>query len=79
VNKKKRRRYPAMIRVESLERSFSYLGTQLPDPDPSMTVEQVRDVYVNTYPELATAAVEGPSPVNGRLEYTFTRAVGAKG
>jgi PRTRC genetic system protein C len=79
VNKKKRRRYPAMIRVESLERRFSYLGTQLPDPDPSMTVEQVRDVYVNTYPELATAAVEGPSPVNGRLEYTFTRAVGAKG
>ncbi|HJX84156.1 MAG TPA: PRTRC system protein C [Candidatus Angelobacter sp.] len=68
-----------MIKVEPLERSFSYLGTRLPDPDPSMTVEQVRDVYVNTYPELATAAVEGPSPENGRLEYTFVRAVGAKG
>jgi len=68
-----------MIRVESLERSFSYLGTRFPDPDPSMTVEQVRDVYVNSYPELATAAVEGPSPANGRLEYTFTRALGAKG
>jgi PRTRC genetic system protein C len=68
-----------MVKVESLERSFSYLGTRLPDPDGSMTVEQVRDVYVNTYPELATAAVEGPSTANGRLEYTFTRAVGAKG
>jgi PRTRC genetic system protein C len=68
-----------MINVEPLERSFLYLGTRLPDPDPSMTIEQVRDVYCNTYPELATAAVEGPSPVNGRLEYTYTRAVGAKG
>lgn len=68
-----------MINVEPLERSFSYLGTRLPDPDPSMTVEQVRDLYCNTYPELATAAVEGPSPVDGRLEYTFIRAVGAKG
>ncbi len=68
-----------MVKVEVLERSFCYQGTRLPDPDPTMTVEQVRDVYVNTYPELATAAVEGPSPMNGRLEYTFTRAVGAKG
>lgn len=68
-----------MIKVESLERSFEYLGVRLPDPDPSMTVEQVRDVYVNSYPELATAAVEGPSPVNGRLQFTFVRAVGAKG
>lgn len=68
-----------MVKVEILERSFCYLGAHLPDPDPSLTVEQVRDIYVATYPELATAAVEGPSPVNGRMEYTFTRAVGAKG
>jgi len=68
-----------MIKVERLERAFEYLGIRLPDPDPSMTVEQVRDVYVNSYPELSTAAVEGPSPVNGRLQFTFVRAVGAKG
>jgi PRTRC genetic system protein C len=68
-----------MVRVDKLERSFTYNGLRLPDPDPSLTVEQVRDMYVPTYPELATAAVEGPSPVDGRMEYTFTRAVGAKG
>jgi PRTRC genetic system protein C len=68
-----------MVKIEPLERSFCYNGLRLPDPDPSLTVEQVRDMYVNTYPELATAAVEGPSPVDGRMEYTFTRAVGAKG
>ena len=42
-------------------------------------MEQVRDMYVNTYPELATAAVEGPTPVNGAMEYKFVRAIGAKG
>jgi PRTRC genetic system protein C len=68
-----------MITIQSLERAFEYNGLRLPDPDPSMTIEQVRDVYVTTYPELATAAVEGPSTVNGRLQYTFVRSVGAKG
>ena len=68
-----------MIKVERLERTFRYHGICLPDPDSALTVEQVRDVYVNSYPELATAAVEGPSTVKGTLEYTFVRAVGAKG
>ena len=68
-----------MVKVDVLERGFCYQGIRLPDPDPSMTVEQVRDLYITTYPELATAALEGPSPVDGRMEYTFTRAVGAKG
>ncbi len=68
-----------MVKVDVLQRSFRYQGISLPDPDPSMTVEQVRDMYVACYPELATAAVEGPSPVDDRMEYTFTRAVGAKG
>ncbi len=68
-----------MIKVERLERNFRYLGICLPDPDSALTVEQVRDVFVNSYPELATAAVEGPSTVNGTMEYTFVRAVGAKG
>ena len=67
------------VKVEKLERVFLFNGTKLPDPNPAFTVEQVRDVYVNTYPELATAAVDGPSPVNGTMQYTFTRAVGAKG
>jgi PRTRC genetic system protein C len=41
-----------MIKVERLERSFSYLGTRFPDPDPSMTVEQVRDVYCQKTPAM---------------------------
>ena len=67
------------LKVETLKRIFLFSGVKLPDPNPGFTVEQVRDIYVNTYPELATAAVEGPSPVDGTMQYTFTRAIGAKG
>jgi PRTRC genetic system protein C len=67
------------VKVEKLERVFSFNGAKLPDPSPEFTIEQVRDMYVNTYPELATAAIEGPTPVDGTMQYTFTRAVGAKG
>ncbi|MGH9440441.1 MAG: PRTRC system protein C, partial [Terriglobia bacterium] len=38
------------IQTRTLERSFSYLGLRLPDPDPKLTPEQVRDVYCTTYP-----------------------------
>ena len=68
-----------MIKVDVLERIFSFNGTVLPDPNPDFTVEQVRDMYVNSYPELATAAVEGPEATGRGLEYKFVRAVGAKG
>jgi PRTRC genetic system protein C len=67
------------VRIERLERMFAFNGVKLPDPNPDFTVEQVRDMYVNTYPELATAAVEGPTAMNGAMEYKFVRAIGAKG
>jgi PRTRC genetic system protein C len=67
------------MKVETLQRLFVFNGVKLPDPGPGLSVEQVRDMYVATYPDLATAAIEGPSPVNGCMQYTFTRAVGTKG
>jgi PRTRC genetic system protein C len=65
--------------IERLVRLFVFNGVKLPDPNPDFTVEQVRDMYVNTYPELATAVVEGPTPVDGTMQYKFVRAIGAKG
>ena len=46
------------VKIEKLERVFLFNGSKLPDVNPEFSVEQVRDTYVNTYPELATAAVE---------------------
>jgi len=67
------------VKIEKLERVFLFNGSKLPDTNPEFSVEQVRDMYVNTYPELATAVVERPTPINGTMQYVFTRAVGAKG
>jgi PRTRC genetic system protein C len=68
-----------MLKVAPLERVFVFNGVKLPDPGPDLSIEQVRDMYVATYPELATASVEGPSPVKGVMQYTFTRSIGPKG
>jgi PRTRC genetic system protein C len=68
-----------MIKVHALPRIFTYNGVTLPDPNPDFTPEQVREMYVTTYPELATAAITGPAAAARGMEYTFTRAVGAKG
>jgi PRTRC genetic system protein C len=68
-----------MIKVQALPRIFTYNGVTLPDPNPDFTPVQVREMYVPTYPELATAAIEGPAATDRGMEYTFSRAVGAKG
>lgn len=68
-----------MITVTELQRVFVFNGAKLPDPGPTLSVEEVRSMYVNSYPELATATIEGPTPVDGAMQYTFVRAVGVKG
>ena len=67
------------MKTERLTREFSFLGVRLPDPDPSMTPEQVRDCYCHVYPEITTAAIEGPEAAGSKLIYQFTRAIGTKG
>jgi PRTRC genetic system protein C len=48
-----------MIDAKGMSRSFTYNGMKLPDPD-SRTPEEVKAIYSNQYPELATAATTGP-------------------
>jgi PRTRC genetic system protein C len=67
------------MRIEPMDRNFSYNGLVLPDPDGRLTPEQVRDFYASTYPEITTAAIEGPEASEGRLNFRFTRALGTKG
>ena len=62
-----------------LRREFSFQGLKLPDPNPQMTVEDVRGVLAMQYPEIATAAITGPEAIGDTLKYTFERAVGSKG
>lgn len=67
------------MKVTALTRVFAYAGVTLPDPAPSLSVDQVRDIYSATYPELATASVEGPETRDGKMVYTFRRSAGMKG
>jgi PRTRC genetic system protein C len=60
-------------------RAFKYNAIKLTDPDPALTVEGVREFYARIYPEIVSAAIEGPTNVNGTLTYTFAREVGTKG
>ena len=60
-------------------RCFNFNGVDLPDPAPTMTTEEVRDLYSATYPELTTATIEGPEVRGNRMVYSFRRAAGTKG
>ena len=46
--------------ITTAKRVFNLDGTKLPDPDPSMSLEDVLELYSNQYPELTNATVEEP-------------------
>ncbi len=65
--------------IEPAIREFFYQGVHLPDPPSAMTPDEVRNSYSLIYPEITTAAIEGPEAVGDKLVYRFTRAIGTKG
>ncbi|MBL4953434.1 PRTRC system protein C, partial [Neobacillus sp. YIM B02564] len=42
-------------------------------------VDEVRDIYSATFPELTNATVEGPEDKGDKLVYKFVKTAGAKG
>jgi PRTRC genetic system protein C len=67
------------MQVINIERKFKYNSVTLPDPNPDLSPEQIREFYATQYPELNNAVVEGPVTKNEVATWTFTRAAGAKG
>ena len=55
------------------------MGLKLADPNPKLTVEEVRSFYSGQYPDLATAAITGPEAAGEKLRCSFVRAIGTKG
>jgi PRTRC genetic system protein C len=72
-----------MLTVTVLDRVFVYTQNgeeiTLPDPERSLSVDQVKDFYGNTYPQLVTATTEGPFIENDKEKYKFTLKLGTKG
>jgi len=60
-------------------RYFEVHGVKLPDPNPELSVEEIRGLYSQQYPEIATATVTGPEQVGDKLVYRFSTAIGSKG
>jgi PRTRC genetic system protein C len=69
----------AAIKAAVLPREFYYQGSRIPDPNPQMSVDEVRELLTPSYPEIATATVTGPEDTGTALRYTFARAIGSKG
>jgi PRTRC genetic system protein C len=67
------------LKIETLQREFFYNGTRIPDPAPNLSVEEVRELLTPSWPEIATATLEGPEDTGSTLRYTFNRAIGSKG
>ena len=62
-----------------LSRHFEFNGIRLPDISPSLSVEEVRSLYSQQFPDIATATITGPEQVGDKLVYRFSTAVGVKG
>ena len=68
------------MQVSPLTREFVWKGTKLPDPNPSGDLNAVRDALSHTHPEIANAAIDGPTITKGGVRtYTFVVSVGTKG
>jgi PRTRC genetic system protein C len=67
------------LKTSSLPREFVFNGSRIPDPDPQMSIDQVRDLLTPSYPEIATATMTGPEDTGTSLRYSFSRAIGSKG
>ncbi len=64
---------------KDLPRVFRYNSVELEDPGPEHDPVDVRNLYSATYPEIVSAAIEGPELKDGKRVYTFRKAVGTKG
>jgi PRTRC genetic system protein C len=67
------------LKAAALTRKFLYKGTVLPDPNPALEIEKVRDILSATHAELANAAIDGPVTKGCEQTYTFIQSVGTKG
>ena len=67
------------LTVTKMSRIFQFQRIRLPDPNPEMSVEEVKALYAAQYPELATAVANGPESTGDKMRYTFERAIGSKG
>ena len=65
--------------VAAPTRQFLYNGKAYDDPDPALSVDEVRKYLADFYEELTNADAEEQTQADGTLQVTFRRRVGTKG
>ena len=55
-------------------RCFEFNGVKLPDPNPKLSVEEVRALYAHQFPDIATASITGPEATGDKLRYAKDRS-----
>lgn len=67
------------VSITQTTRQFTFKGSNLGDPSPSATPDEVRQLLTIHHPELTNAQIEGPELKDGVMQYRFAVRVGAKG
>lgn len=71
------------LEITGLERKFKLNSrgkdVVLSDLNPDASPEDIMRLYCDTYPELASATVNGPDITNDGVYYSFTTKAGLKG
>ena len=67
------------MKSQVLSRICEFNGVRLPDISPTLSPEEIRNLYAHQYPDIATASITGPEAIGDKLRYQFTRAIGSKG
>ena len=62
-----------------MARVFVYDGREFPDPDASLSVEDVRKQLSDFFPELTNAETREERRSDDEVRYTFARRIGTKG
>src|SRR6266536_4248504 len=62
-----------------MPRVFVYDGREFPDPDPSLSVEDIRKQLCDFFPELTNAETREERRGDDEVRYTFARRIGTKG
>jgi len=62
-----------------MPRIFVYDCREFPDPDPTLSVEDIRKQLSDFFPELANAETREERRGEDETRYTFTRRIGTKG
>ena len=69
------------MEIKGIPRKFEIEGQSivLDDPNPSASVDTVKRLYSDLYPELVSATVVGPNITQDSVVYKFSPKAGTKG